>query len=85
MNQIRDVLGPLLTTQGFGFILLVAGATIGAAFAIASGAVKRTETRTGGELVALVLCLAMVVVGLAYLLFPEHLAQIKFPTKEVFR
>lgn len=65
MNQIRDVLGPLLTTQGFGFILLVAGATIGAA-----RAVNRTETRTGGELVALVLCLVMVVVGLAYLLFP---------------
>lgn len=82
MNQIRDALGPLLTTQGFGFILLVAGATIGAA--IASGAVERPKTRAGSEMVALVLCLAMVVVGLAYLLFPEQLAQIKFPTKEVF-
>lgn len=59
MNQMRDVLGPLLTTQGFGFVLALAGATIGCASVIASGLSERSESKTVGELIALGICLAM--------------------------
>ena len=34
MNQIRDAVGPWLTMQGFGFLLIVAGSTIGYASVI---------------------------------------------------
>ena len=84
MNQIRDALGPLLTTQGFGFLLMLAGATIGCASVIASGLSEQSESNTAGEVIALGICLVMIAVGLWVLLFPEHAAQIKFPLKEVF-
>ena len=84
MNQIRDAISPLITTQGFGFVLALAGATIGSASVIASGTAERSESKTAGELIALGICLAMVAVGLWVLLFPEQAAQIKFPSKEVF-
>lgn len=85
MNQIRDALGPLLTTQGFGILLMLAGATIGCASVIASGLSERSESNTEGGLIALGICLAMVAVGLWVLLFSEQAAQIKFPSKEVLR
>ena len=84
MNQIRDAVSPLLTTQGFGFLLALAGSTIGCASVITSGLSDRSESKTAGELIALGICLVMVAVGLWVLLFPEQAAQIKFPSKEVF-
>ena len=64
MNQIRDALGPWLTTQGFGFLLALAGTTIGCASVIANGLLERSESKTAGELIALGICLVMVAVGL---------------------
>lgn len=84
MNQIRDALGPLLTTQGLGLILALAGATIGAAFVVASRLSYQPESDKGGEVIALLVCLGMIAVGVVLLLFPEQAAQIKFPIKEVF-
>lgn len=84
MNQIRDALGPWLTTQGFGILLMLAGSTIGCASVIASGLSERSESKTAGGMITLVICLVMIAVGLWVLLFPEQAAQIKFPSKEVF-
>lgn len=84
MNHIREAISSLLTTQVFGFVLALAGATIGCAIVITSGTAERSESNTAGVAIALGICLVMVAVGLWLLLFPEQAAQIKFPSKEVF-
>lgn len=70
MNEIRDALGPLLTTQGFGFILVIAGTTIGALISTSSRSGDGSVPATEGEGIALALCLGMIAVGLACLTLP---------------
>lgn len=70
MNEIRDALRPLLATQGFGFILILAGATIGSLIASSSRSGDVSVSATDGEGIALAVCLGMIAVGLACLALP---------------
>lgn len=71
MNELKDALGPLLTTQqGFGFILVIAGATIGTLIASSSRSGDGSVSATEGDSIALLVCLGMIAVGLACLALP---------------